>query len=320
MSHRYNLHRCGLEYHGFFVREPAMAIPHRATMSRSVLPAPACLRGLVRYFHIEHNTGGQVKLPATPYPILSFFISGGAVTERADGTLQVFDEPFVSGPIMSAFNATWLPGTSFVSAVCEPARFGRLFGVSVHELRDQAPALSVLAPQLATRQVQDELQRHCGAAAWAQILGEWLLALAARQEERLRGAYELPGAALFAPVADIATQFGLSVRQLERNHLGTYGMTISESRRMARYTTALVLLMGQPQRRGVLTHIAASAGYHDQAHMIRDFNALLGITPGSVAGNGDMDASLRLLRYDERETRVIGVSWKAGHAPVTQAC
>lgn len=287
-----------------------MAYPRSAHPSRSLFPAPASLRALVRYFHIEHNSAGQVKLPASPYPMLTFFIAGGAVRVDADGSVRLFDAPFLAGPIMSALDATWLPGTSFVSAVCEPATFGELFGVSAPAMRDQAVALSDAAPHLATDAVQESLRRCAAPAAFAEVLGHWLLALARQREERLLRGFTLPGAFLFSPAGEIASRFGLSVRQLERKHLAAYGMTMRESRRMARYTAALYLLIRYPRRRGLLTMIAATAGYHDQAHMIHDFQALIGITPGGMTDSDDLDDSLRLLRYDSRESRIIGEAGK----------
>lgn len=284
-----------------------MSQPQISASARSVCPAPAALRGLVRYFHVERAGAGRVMIPATPHPMVTFFIAGGSIVHAPDGTIQVYDRPFLSGPITAAFVASWLPGTSFISAVCEPSRFGALFGVDIGDVRDRPLALAEIAPHVPTGALEQALRSGAGPQEWIDLLGAWLLALARRREARLRRAFALPGAMLFDPALDIARKIGLSVRQLERNHLAAYAMTLGESRRMARYVTALGLMIRNPGRRGLLTGIAGAAGYHDQAHMIRDFRQILGIAPGAVVASGaDPDDDLmRLLRYEAAETSVI---------------
>lgn len=68
----------------------------------------------------------------------------------------------------------------------------------------------------------------------------------------------------------------LSERQLERifmQHLGTGVKTFS---RIVRVNHSLHLLQAAD---GSISGLAAEAGYHDQSHFIRDFQALCGITP-----------------------------------------
>jgi transcriptional regulator GlxA family with amidase domain len=112
---------------------------------------------------------------------------------------------------------------------------------------------------------------------------------------------------LFTPSLDIAAQLGLGVRQVERRHLAAYGLSLRDRRKMTRYTNALGLLIRHPGQRGMLTKIAAAAGYFDQAHMIRDFNAFMGMAPGAVvaAPGADADDEMRLLRYDRAEASII---------------
>lgn len=279
--------------------------PHQAP-ERSLHMAPPALRGLVRYFHVERGGSGPVVVPATPYPMVTFFISGGSLVDEVDGSVTHYRLPFVSGPITSAIHATGLPGSCFISAICEPSRFGALFGIALRDLRTRPLPLAAIAPHLRTDAVQERLYATVSPAAWVEVLGDWLLALARLREDRLSKAFWMPPTLLFSPTANIATAFGLSVRQLERNHTAAYGLTLVESRRMLRYAGALGLLIGAAGQRGLLTRIAGAAGYHDQSHMIRDFREFLGIAPGTlVAGQSEAHDVLRMLRYDTDELHII---------------
>ncbi|SHH01601.1 Helix-turn-helix domain-containing protein [Massilia sp. CF038] len=269
-------------------------------------PAPS-LRALVRYYHVESGTPGQVMIPASPYPMLTFMLSGGSVVHGPGAVTTLYTGPLLSGPQSTAIAAHWLPGTRFVSAICAPASFGTLFGVDLAELRDRSVPIDMVAPHLHSATLAHMLHGAVSPRAAVACMEGWLLNLARQREMRLLGGFALPGAMLFAPASEIARQVGLSVRQLERKHRTAYGLTLGENRRMARYVTALGMLIRQPGQRGILTGVANLAGYHDQAHMIHDFRQILGIAPGALlsdTGSGEVDV-LRLLRYDAGETSLV---------------
>jgi AraC-like DNA-binding protein len=118
-------------------------------------------------------------------------------------------------------------------------------------------------------------------------------------------AFRLPQPWLFQPAPDIARQCGVGVRQLERKFFAAYGQSLRDSRRMARYERALGMLIADPMRRhGVLTRVAMDAGYHDQAHMVRDFVHYLGLPPGGLQTD-ESAGTLRLLRYDSASRAVL---------------
>lgn len=185
-----------------------------AQPSRMLLMPPPALRGLVRYFHVERGASGRVLLPATPNPMVTFFLSGGSFADKPDGSRATFSLPFACGPTIEAFYATWLPGTSFITAVCEPATFGELLGLDILDLGQDPQPLAMIAPALATEDVGDALCRSRSPGQAADIFSAWLLRLASAREQRIRGAFQIAGELLFAPSPDIAAQYGLSVRQI----------------------------------------------------------------------------------------------------------
>jgi AraC-like DNA-binding protein len=78
-------------------------------------------------------------------------------------------------------------------------------------------------------------------------------------------------------IADVADQAGLSARHLERTFEDHVGISAKLLARIVRFQRALRLRSsGEPW-----AGIAADCGYHDQAHLIRDFRAFTGATPSA---------------------------------------
>lgn len=283
--------------------------PAGAALRLALAPPPA-LSGLVHHFHIEYASAGRVVVPASPLAQLTFFIAGGSLLPPDQGRRRLLDQAFVCGPMSRAIPAEWQPGTTFVSALIEPSRFSGLFGVPLNELLNLPVPLDDAVPGLPYRELQEALLAARHAAAWVELISDWLLRLAARREAALRAAFRLPAALLFSPAETIAREHGISVRQFERRFLAAYGQNLRESRRLARYARALGMMLSGPQPlpRGQLTRIAMDAGYHDQAHMVRDFTELLGQAPGSLLA-GPEAGELRLLRYDEPSRQAVARDW-----------
>jgi AraC-like DNA-binding protein len=75
---------------------------------------------------------------------------------------------------------------------------------------------------------------------------------------------------------------------------------------MMRYTRALSHMIAAPLRHGGLTRLAVDCGYHDQAHMVRDFVQYTGMAPKALmAATADASGALRLLRYDEASRPLV---------------
>ena len=76
----------------------------------------------------------------------------------------------------------------------------------------------------------------------------------------------------------LAAECGLGARQLQRRFRAGVGIGPKLFARITRFQRALSMLDGRVH--GRLAELAASCGYFDQAHLIRDFRQLAGITPG----------------------------------------
>jgi AraC-like DNA-binding protein len=263
----------------------------------ALLPSPR-LAHVVRYFHVERGGAGAVMIPASPFPIVTFFSSGGSLSIGAGGGLALFADATVCGPVTMPFPAVWQQGTTFVSALLYPTAFAPLFGIGPAELRNMPVPLDDILP--GQQAIADAVRATKDLRGQVALIEAWLLALLARHDGR-QTPFALPSSLVNLPAQDIATRCGLSVRQFERRFQASYGQTLRDARRMGRYVRALAQLMHVPPRRGVLTRIAMDAGYHDQAHMIRDFVHFTGTAPGALQGD---DPLLRLYRYAD-ESRMI---------------
>ncbi|MEV4223455.1 helix-turn-helix transcriptional regulator [Nonomuraea sp. NPDC049725] len=175
--------------------------------------------------------------------------------------------PFVAGPDTRPAPVAMRAGDRFAGVRFKPGAAGDVFGVPLSELRDQrvpAAALDALAG-LPADPPDDPLR-----------------ALLAVVETRLRRtAAPDPSVTAIAArlrtgrtVAETAWDLGLSVRQLHRRSLTSFGYAPKTLQRVVRFQRALRLT-----RAGVpLADVAARAGYADQAHLANDVKRLSGVT------------------------------------------
>jgi AraC-like DNA-binding protein len=91
-------------------------------------------------------------------------------------------------------------------------------------------------------------------------------------------------------VSQLARGSGLSVRHFERRFLAEIEMSPKLFARITRYQMAMDAKITSPGRSWL--HIAQGFGYHDQMHMIKDFQSLSGASPGAIILEiGDMRPS-----------------------------
>ena len=148
----------------------------------------------------------------------------------------------------------------------------------LHELTDQLVPLDSLWGSLATR-LGDAFARgspHERIPIVERILLDRL------RNARADDALAVRAAALFrrsrggASVRAIASALGVGERRLERVFDRCVGLTPKGLARVARFAHAVRSIERRP---GAWTTVALEAGYADQAHFIREFRSLAGVTP-----------------------------------------
>lgn len=79
-------------------------------------------------------------------------------------------------------------------------------------------------------------------------------------------------------VEDLATNTGMSNRQLVRKFNDTIGLSPKEFARIIKFISSLHYLKQNSETN--LSAVAHNLGYYDQAHFIHDFKEYSGLTPG----------------------------------------
>lgn len=152
-------------------------------------------------------------------------------------------------------------------------------GVPLHELRDTFTLLDVLD----RRQLLLLHARLAETAVLAQrfsLLDQWLMDRLAQGRARSLlippSLARLQGQAGQLPIPQLAEELAVSQRQLERLFQLQVGMTPKQYARLVRVETARLALKQHPE---TTTRLAVDLGFYDQAHFIREFRSVIGMTP-----------------------------------------
>lgn len=249
-----------------------LALTAEAGARYALLP-PAMLAGVIRHMHIELGSEGEVLVPIIPTAGITFFHRGGL----AGKVFACGDKPFLTAPLRQPFSTVWLPGTSFVAAHIYPQHLPRLFGMDAACMHNGPVALEDILPRADYEQLQAQIMQSNHPDKWVSLLCDWL------SQRYACGAPAIPFSItrelLHQNTADLAKLYNCSVRHFERLYKRAYGMTLRDSRRVERYSDAVSALLLTTPKRGDMVRIATGAGYHDESHMIRDFQHYADTSP-----------------------------------------
>ncbi len=170
--------------------------------------------------------------------------------------------------------------TRVVSLRFKPGWSTPLFGVPTSALTDRYVALE----DLWGRQGAELCHELLAARSVPEVLGLLSRAITARSDSN-----EEPASASLARravrcfeagearVEHVAARLGVTARHLRRAFTESVGIGPKEFARTVRLQRALRMSASSKD----WAHIAACAGYYDQAHLIADFRDLVGLTPGA---------------------------------------
>ncbi|WP_223199533.1 helix-turn-helix transcriptional regulator [Solihabitans fulvus] len=79
------------------------------------------------------------------------------------------------------------------------------------------------------------------------------------------------------PIAALADEVGWSARHLTDRFAAEFGLTPKATARVVRFDLARRALAGP----GTIAAVAATHGYYDQSHLVREFHALAGCSPSA---------------------------------------
>ncbi|MBE4750335.1 AraC family transcriptional regulator [Corallococcus sp. ZKHCc1 1396] len=237
-----------------------------------VLPCPALAPYVRCYWALEASGPQGAPHRVMPDGCLDILV------DLSDGV-----RPRAVGAMRTAAVVSLTYPTSILAVRFRPGGARPFLGLPVQALTDAQVALEDLWPKSA-REGWERLAEAGGLRARFALLERLLL-------ERLPARAEDPGVAHAVALIEAARGrvavrsleqvMGVGARQVERRFLATVGLSPKVLCRIERLQHALALLQGPRAVEGA--ELALAAGYYDQAHQVREFRALAGLTPGAYA-------------------------------------
>jgi AraC-like DNA-binding protein len=201
----------------------------------------------------------------------------------ADGRPRAWS-PILAGPKLRAQVFDLVPGRELAAIKIKPEWVGPLLGIDPLAVEGQVVELVAVAPALANRLYDVLAQTRCAEAALRALVAAML---AAHRESRTPP-FTVASVALDTvrrragrvSCERVALTLGLSDRHFRRHVRESTGVPPKIHARLLRFVDA----MRTADRSGhaVWADVAASAGYFDQSHFIRDCVALAGTSPRAL--------------------------------------
>lgn len=197
------------------------------------------------------------------------------------GETEFIQKPasLVVGPQVTRVNLQLGTNHRMLCVAFQPGGLYRFLGVPMQGMCDRDfDFMDIIGSQ--TREVNEQLMESEDALTAKNIVEQFMLTrinhvkLLLPADIALKQLIQSGGN---MPVEKLASLACLSVRQLERVCRERLGLSPKLFARLTRFSNAYRMREMQPSVSW--THIAHSAGYFDQMHLIKDFKTFAGVTP-----------------------------------------
>ena len=256
-------------------------------------PVPA-LRHLIRYYYqVETQLAGRTALqpvPARSPQAIEFTFGTPYEVRRLDrsGVRNAHPIALIGAQTFRRVDLIMHGRVDAFTIVFQPGGMLALFSVPAEEFtNDDFDGEAALGRGLG------ELERQLGDATSftdrVRVADEYLCAKRPASDSIggvANAATEVLLASGCVRVSDLAQNAGLGIRQFERRFRYEIGIPPKLYARIVRFEAALRRKAAVPETRW--TDIAHDLGYHDQMHMVHDFNRLSGDSPTAIGGQLDM--------------------------------
>jgi AraC-like DNA-binding protein len=213
-----------------------------------------------------------------PHPASNLSVELGATRPEVGA-----DPVVVTGVVTRRFDVTLTGSGLVVAAKFRPGGLAALTGSSARPLRDRVVPATSLLPVAALAPLY-AVDTHTGPGEGVAALDEALLAVTGdteddpRYDRMLAIVAELLADRSLTQVSHLEERYGQSARSLQRLFLHYLG--VGPKWVILRYRIHDAVTDLDAGFAGPLADLAASLGWYDQAHFIRDFTGLIGQTPG----------------------------------------
>ncbi len=251
-------------------------------MKYAQYPVPRSLQNWIRYFwsydaHTPEVSTLHIRSFADCYPRL-IFQDLHAYAPIKDGAGNVMPACFLSGLDTRPSDAFWESRFSHFGVSFYPHALHTFFRIDATALTNEMPDLLFLDKSPVSHLLLSANSHH----ERVTVLSNYFLGKIAtiqtdpiithffntQQAQKLDVAGNLSG---------IASEYGISERQLQRKFKTHVGVSASKFIRIQKFEKALGLIANA--RYGELTNIAYELGYSDQAHFINDFRTFTQLAP-----------------------------------------
>jgi AraC-like DNA-binding protein len=259
----------------------------------SCRPVPA-LRHLIRYYyqvetHVDGRTAVQ-PVPARSPQAIEFTFGAPYEVRRLDrdGTRDAYPIALIGSQTFRRVELLMRGNIDAFTIVFQPGGVSTLFSVPAEELsNDDFEGEAVLGRGLG------ELLRRLGDVSSfpdrARVADAYLCAKRPGPDSIsgiTNAAMRVLSSSGRVRVSDLAHHAGLGTRQFERRFRYEIGLPPKLYARIVRFEAALRRKATAPATQWA--DIAHALGYHDQMHMVHDFNRLCGDSPTAICGQLDM--------------------------------
>ncbi len=255
--------------------------PHLAYLGFQLAPPGALLRPFVRSYWTFRRDSPLATVheeymhPGGGYGIVFNFGDRPSLDGEALADPVFLDGANTISRRMGFTGRVDLMGVRFYEGGAYP-----VLNVPLAELRNATALLDAL-DRPALLRLHAQMYEAGSPPARISLLEGWLLSRLSGDHSRDRvipaSLNSLRAAAGCLPIPELARQFAISQRQLERLYHRQVGMSPRQYAQLCRVETARLALKqwsGQTS-----TRLAADLGFYDQSHFIREFQNIVGMTP-----------------------------------------
>jgi AraC-like DNA-binding protein len=256
-------------------------------------PAPA-LRELIRYYYqVETHLVGRTALqpvPARSPQAIEFTFGAPYEVRRLDrGVVRnAYPIALIGAQTFRRVELIMQGKVDAFTIVFQPSGIFRLFSVPAVELTDNDfDGEAVLGRQFG--ELERRLSDVSSFCDRVRVADEYLCGRRPAFDSVSAISHTAAQVILNAGcvrVSDLADATGLGIRQFERRFRHEIGIPPKLYARIVRFEAALLRKAAAPEMQW--TNIAHELGYHDQMHMVHDFNRLSGDSPSAICSQLDM--------------------------------